>query len=60
MKASPFATELNNEVVQLSIDGQKQIECKNLIKYPEVKITKREAAESHEEQVCVTPPRVVR
>ena len=60
MKASPFATELNNEVVQLSIDGQKQIECKNLIKYPEEKITKLDAAESHEEQVCVTPPRVVR
>lgn len=51
MKASEFATELKNEVVQLTIDGQKQIECKNLTKYLEEKIPKLDAAEAHEEQV---------
>jgi hypothetical protein len=53
MKSSDFAKQLRDEVIQLTINGQKLIECKNLTHFLDEKIPELDEAETVENQVRV-------
>jgi len=53
MKSSEFAKLLRDDVIQLNIDGQKTIECKNLTAYLEEKIPELEKSETSDHEVHV-------
>ena len=53
MKSAEFAKQLRNQVIQLNIDGQKTIECKNLTAYLEEKIPELEQSDTSDHEVTV-------
>jgi len=53
MKASEFATRLQDEVLQLTINGQKTIETKNLTQFLEEKIPLLREAEKDDHDIAV-------
>ena len=53
MKASNFAMQLKNQLLQLAIDGNKTIPTTNLTQFLEEKIPELEAAEQTEQTVAV-------
>ncbi len=53
MKSSEFATQLRNEVIQLTINGQKTIDSKNLTKFLDEKIPLLEHAEKEDSNITI-------